>query len=71
MGDKNRNKARDVLSDYWKSNRETEKVNAEALEKQQTGQTEREKRSWKFSEKAMLVVIILGLVGIVIRYVVF
>ncbi len=71
MKDQSRNKAKDVLSDYWKSNRETEKANAEALKKQQAGQTEQEKKRWKFSEKAMLVVIVLGLIGIVIRYVVF
>lgn len=71
MKDQSRNKAKDALSDYWKSNRETEKANAEALKKQQAGQTEQEKKRWKFSEKAMLVVIVLGLIGIVIRYVVF
>lgn len=71
MKDQSRNKAKDVLSDYWKSNRKTEKANAEALKKQQAGQTEQEKKRWKFSEKAMLVVIVLGLIGIVIRYVVF
>ncbi len=71
MKGQSRNKAKDVLSDYWKSNRETEKANAEALKKQQAGQTEQEKKRWKFSEKAMLVVIVLGLIGIVIRYVVF
>lgn len=71
MKDQSRNKAKDVLSDYWKSNRETEKANAEALKKQQAGQTEQEKKRWKFSEKAMLVIIVLGLIGIVIRYVVF
>ena len=52
MKDQSRNKAKDVLSDYWKSNRETEKANAEALKKQQAGQTEQEKKRWKFSEKA-------------------
>ena len=44
MKDQSRNKAKDVLSDYWKSNRETEKANAEALKKQQAGQTEQEKK---------------------------
>ena len=51
MKDQSRNKAKDVLSDYWKSNRETEKANAEALKKQQAGQTEQEKKRWKFSER--------------------
>ena len=61
-----RNKARDVLGDYWKSNRAAEKANEEARKKAGT----ENKKEWTMGEKAMLIIIIAGAVGILIRYLV-
>ncbi|MEA4922988.1 MAG: hypothetical protein VB031_06420 [Eubacteriaceae bacterium] len=59
-----RNKARDVLGDYYKSNRAVEKANEEARKEQGP------KKGWSRSEKIMMTIIILGAIGIVIRYVI-
>lgn len=59
-----RNKSRDVIADYYKTNREIEKENDERIRK------EGKKKSWSTIEKVMTVVIALCVVGIVIRYVV-
>ena len=56
-----RNRARDMIGDYYKSNREVEKEN-------QTRQENR--KEWTRSEKMLLAVIILGAIGLVIRYVI-
>lgn len=56
-----RNRARDMIGDYYKSNREVEKEN----------QTRQEnKKEWTRSEKTLLAVIILGAIGLVIKYVI-
>ncbi|MDD5987019.1 MAG: hypothetical protein PUC26_04275 [Eubacteriales bacterium] len=68
---KTRNKARDMIGDYWKTNRQAERENEAARKRQQEGRSEKEKKQWTSTEKGMLVVIIIGLVGIFFRYVVF
>jgi len=59
-----RNKARDIFTDYYKANRQAEKENIAAGEKQE------KKKSWSISEKVMLVIIVIGLIGIFVRYVI-
>lgn len=56
-----RNRARDMIGDYYKSNREVEKEN-------QTRQENR--KEWTRSEKLLLAVIILGAIGLVVKYVI-
>jgi preprotein translocase subunit Sss1 len=56
-----RNHARDMIGDYYLSNRQVEKENRE---RQQT------KKEWSTSEKVLLIVILLGVVGLVIKYIV-
>lgn len=68
---KTRNKARDMIGDYWKTNRQAERENDAARKRQQEGRSEKEKKQWTSTEKGMLVVIIIGLIGIFFRYVVF
>lgn len=59
-----RNKARDVFTDYYKSNRQYDEENRRR-------QAEQEKTSsWSGTEKLYLAVIIAGIVGIVIKYVI-
>lgn len=62
---KPQNKARDVMTDYYRTGREYAKENAERYEKEGHG------KSWSGREIAMLVVIILGAIGIVLKYFVF
>lgn len=62
---KTRNKARDVFADYYKTNREVSKGNEEAQKKQG------KKKGWSKSEITMTVIIILGAIGLVLRYIVF
>lgn len=68
---KTRNKARDMIGDYWKTNRQAERENEAARKRQQEGRSEKEKKQWTSTEKGMLAVIIIGLIGIFFRYVVF
>jgi preprotein translocase subunit Sss1 len=56
-----RNRARDMIGDYYLSNRQVEKENNE---RQQTG------KEWSKSEKFLLVLIVIGAVGLIIKYVV-
>jgi len=56
-----RNHARDMIGDYYLSNRQVENENRE---RQQT------QKEWSTSEKVLLVIILLGAVGLVIKYVV-
>ncbi|MGI6722284.1 MAG: hypothetical protein ACOX4I_07035 [Anaerovoracaceae bacterium] len=60
-----RNKARDAIGDYWKTNRETEQANEKAGGGRKSGLA-----GWTIQEKVMLIVIILGAIGLVIKYVV-
>lgn len=56
-----RNRARDMIGDYYLSNRQVEKENSE---RQQTG------KAWSTSEKVLLVMIVIGAIGLFIKYVV-
>ena len=56
-----RNHARDMVGDYYLSNRQVEKENRE---RQQT------RKEWSRSEKALLVVILLGVVALIIKYII-
>ncbi len=58
-----RNKARDVIGDYWKTNREVSMMDDEATKNQRGGPL-------KGSEKIWLAIIAVGLVLIVLKYVV-
>lgn len=59
-----RNKARDVLGDYWKVNRDINRQDREAT-KDQKGQPLRG------NEKIYVTVIVVGLILIILRYFVF
>lgn len=56
-----RNHARDMIGDYYLSNRQVEKENSER---------QQNRKEWSRSEKALLVVILLGAVALIIKYVV-
>jgi hypothetical protein len=56
-----RNRARDMIGDYYLSNREVEKENSE---RQQTH------KEWSTSEKVLLAIILIGVVGLIIKYIV-
>lgn len=58
-----RNKARDVIGDYWRTNREISLMDDEATKDQKGGPL-------KGTEKIWLVIIVIGLVLIVLKYVV-
>ncbi|MDX9888834.1 MAG: hypothetical protein RBS51_06170 [Anaerovoracaceae bacterium] len=59
-----RNKARDVIGDYWRTNREISLMDDEATKDQKGGPL-------KTSEKIWLAIIVVGLILIVLKYVVF
>ena len=54
-----RNKARDMLGDYYLANRMVEKENRERQEN---------RKAWSSSEIFLLVVIVLGLVALAVKY---
>lgn len=56
-----RNGGRDMVGDYYLSNRQVEKENSE---RQQT------QKKWSNSEKTLLVVIVIGVIALIIKYVV-
>lgn len=56
-----RNRARDMIGDYYLSNRQVEKENSE---RQQTH------KEWSTSEKVLLVIILIGIIGLIIKYIV-
>lgn len=64
-----RNRARDVIGDYYKTNTQYARENRERQKEQE--KKEKGLKNWSPTEKLYLVVIILGLIGIFIRYVVF
>ncbi|MGI6737306.1 MAG: hypothetical protein ACOX41_08345 [Anaerovoracaceae bacterium] len=66
-----RNKARDVIGDYWRTNRRAERDNEQARAAQEREKGSGGRAPWSTGERIMLVVIIAGLIGIVLRYVVF
>lgn len=60
-----RNRARDTIGDYYRSNRQVAAENAENLKK------EKKKKGWSRTELFMLTAIFLCLIGIFLKYVVF
>jgi hypothetical protein len=56
-----RNRARDMVGDYYLSNRQVEKENRER---------QKPRKVWSGSERALLVIIILGVIALVIKYIV-
>lgn len=56
-----RNKARDMLGDYWKVNREVSKMDDEATKDQKGGPL-------RGNEKIWIAVIVIGLILIVLKY---
>lgn len=61
---KTRNKVRDVIGDYWRTNREVSRMDEEATKDQKGSPL-------KSSEKVWLAIIVVGLILIVLKYVVF
>lgn len=62
-----RNKARDMFADYYKTNKEYDRENRErqAQEEQPRGL-----KNLNYTEKTYIVIIILGLIGIFVKYVI-
>ena len=54
-----RNKARDMLGDYYFANRQVEKENRARQEK---------RKGWSSSEILLLVIIVLGLLALAVKY---
>lgn len=54
-----RNKARDMLGDYYLANRQVEKENRERQEA---------RKAWSSSEIFLLVIIVLGLIALAVKY---
>ena len=69
MSKKTRNKFRDMVGDYYMTNREVDKENRRRREEEK--KAGEEKKSWVPTEKVLLAVIIIGAIGIVIKYLVF
>lgn len=63
-----RNKARDVIGDYYKTNNQYTRENRERQKTE--GKREKGFKNWSPTEKLYIVVIALGLIGIFVRYVV-
>jgi len=69
LSKKTRNKFRDMVGDYYITNREVDKENRRRRE--EAKKTGEEKKSWSPTEKVLLVIIVIGAIGIVIKYLVF
>ncbi len=68
-----RNKGRDILGDYYKVNKKYGEENREAYEKQEEekGETKGKKKPFNSTERLYIIVIVLGLIGIGIKYLFF
>lgn len=62
-----RNKARDMFADYYKTNKEYDRENRER--QAQEGQP-RGLKNLNYTEKTYIVIIVLGLIGIFVKYVI-
>lgn len=75
---KSKNKFKELMSDYYLTNRKVEKANDKALkeqekifeEDQEKGSFEKRKE-WSSFEKRMIFIIIVGAIGIIIKYIFF
>ncbi len=73
-----RNKGRDMLADYYKTNKQYTAENEEAIRKKEASSETEAKadekgkgRPFSANEKLYVIIIVLGLIGIGIRYFVF
>ena len=63
-----RNKARDMIADYYRTNKAYDEENRRRLDKE--GVRSKGLRNLNTTEKALVAIIVLGLIGIVVRYVI-
>ncbi len=63
-----RNKARDMIADYYNTNREYDRENRRRQEEE--GVKTKGLRNLQSNEKVYIAIIILGLIGILIKYVI-
>ena len=63
-----RNKARDVIADYYRTNKAYDEENRRRQDKE--GVRSKGLRNLNTTEKALVAIIVLGLIGIVVRYVI-
>lgn len=64
-----RNKARDVIGDYYKTNNQYTKENRARQTEEESGK--KGIRNLSYTEKTYIAIIVLGLVGIFVKYVIF
>ena len=64
-----RNKTKDVLMDYYKTNMEYDEENRRRQKEE--GVTTKGLKNLTYTEKTYIVIIVLGLIGIIIKYVIF
>ncbi len=63
-----RNKTRDMFADYYKTNKEYARENREREERESGEDKPKGLQNLTYREKTYIVVIVLGLIGIVVRY---
>lgn len=63
-----RNKARDMIADYYRTNKAYDEENRRRQDEE--GVRNRGLRNLNTTEKALVAIIVLGLIGIVVRYVI-
>lgn len=63
-----RNKARDMIADYYRTNKAYDEENRRRQDKE--GVRCKGLRNLNTTEKALVAIIVLGLIGIVVRYVI-
>lgn len=63
-----RNKARDMITDYYRTNKAYDEENRRRQDEE--GVSSRGLRNLNTTEKILVAIIVLGLIGIVVRYVI-
>ncbi len=63
-----RNKARDMIADYYRTNKAYDEENRRRQDEE--GVSSRGLRNLNTTEKTLVAIIVLGLIGIVVRYVI-
>lgn len=64
-----RNKARDMIADYYRTNKAYDEENRRRQDEE--GVRSKGLRNLNTTEKTLVAIIVLGLIGIVVRYVIF
>ncbi len=64
-----RNKARDMIADYYRTNKAYDEENRRRQDEEGVGS--KGLRNLNTTEKTLVAIIVLGLIGIVVRYVIF